>query len=884
MDNQGGTIARLSQSTRRSTSTTTSIGSPSPYRRDQYHDQNLTTSSFDPDHESTQNIAPFSPNPQGQDESLSVELGRGATPSLGRHGPIYTQDDSLYDLTGLTLDSKPSQITPKYKSLGAFTNKPTMKRSTTMPTSHSKTPDARQPTKMRSASANARRSLSAVMHAKLQTDVTTSIMEDINQQHHPAGQLADARSNLRRPAARHAVPTRFTVAGGLERKIDDPSRRPVVGHDHAANTTAHSFMLPDLPNIAELVSGVRKDGSPVFSKFTKGRSRFTSATYERQDDVTVTDHARVVSLPLPEDEKLIFASLQVLKDRVAELEAENARGRDAIDQYANENAKLKSQLDTRPTRRGEARADSGHDAVELKASLRATQDRLSRAELKITQSRAAVDRMTSERDGLVTQLGVAFYTNEELKSNNCALHEEQDRLIHLTEELQNDKSHAMSDLEDAQHRLAQTCASLDKLNKMCTQREAELRKRISRRDKTIAELRESGRDVSDDDRDVKVHEPANDRPQNHMSVVERQIRKAQRQAARRPSQKEHAIQKSKSAPSRSRSRSKSQGRRMPDKIDRVADFELQHADNAADQESDSDVDSVLADLDLFKTREPQTSRHPHTSFEEADNQDLTYLSFLDPNEVSRLRKQLEDERRAAKSSRMAAQPATKPSIGARKSSLKDLSSKALDGEQAINLAALRNVRIQTPQTSDAISLDHFDNSSKTLQNDELPAPAPASGPEPEFEEMTSAFLIPDVTISAAATTATTNKNPSPHAASTTPHEPSPTDDQSSPSVLPVSKRRTNNQATEADIDASTATQRPSTLPSKALSSVIKQLEAQLATTKKDLETLEKQYNSHDPALGRRKRVELKSDIERLLAVVEERSEVVYRLYDVVEGI
>ncbi|KAI7520865.1 hypothetical protein KC331_g20025, partial [Hortaea werneckii] len=59
---------------------------------------------------------------------------------------------------------------------------------------------------------------------------------------------------------------------------DATPRRQAMNNPTAQSGTftANSFMLPDLPNISELVSGKRKDGTPVFNRNAASRSRFTS--------------------------------------------------------------------------------------------------------------------------------------------------------------------------------------------------------------------------------------------------------------------------------------------------------------------------------------------------------------------------------------------------------------------------------------------------------------------------------------------------------------------------------------------------------------------------------------------------------------------------------
>jgi hypothetical protein len=131
-----------------------------------------------------------------------------------------------------------------------------------------------------------------------------------------------------------------------------------------ANATAQSFMLPDLPNLTELVSGTYKDGTPVFSRSGKARSRFNTASSARRSAPNQPNFARVAGIPIPEEEKAILASLQLLKDKVAQLEQEKAEADHKIDDYEVEVMELRSQLEAQSNFR---RSDSALGSTDEEA-------------------------------------------------------------------------------------------------------------------------------------------------------------------------------------------------------------------------------------------------------------------------------------------------------------------------------------------------------------------------------------------------------------------------------------------------------------------------------------------------------------------------------------
>lgn len=107
--------------------------------------------------------------------------------------------------------------------------------------------------------------------------------------------------------------------------------------------TRQSFLLPDLPNISELVSGVYEDGTPVFSRQNKMRStRFVSPPHDATETSVTREHVPLDAVPIPEDEKALFVSLRLLQDKVAELEMFKSDAEKRLESYKEENAALKA--------------------------------------------------------------------------------------------------------------------------------------------------------------------------------------------------------------------------------------------------------------------------------------------------------------------------------------------------------------------------------------------------------------------------------------------------------------------------------------------------------------------------------------------------------------
>ena len=99
-----------------------------------------------------------------------------------------------------------------------------------------------------------------------------------------------------------------------------------------------------------------------------------------------------------------------------------------------------------------------------------------------------------------------------------------------------------------------------------------------------------------------------------------------------------------------------------------------------------------------------------------------------------------------------------------------------------------------------------------------------------------------------------------------------------PKPVPVSDRMPKSSAYDEE-----PTIRPSQAPGLALAIVIKGLDDELVHLKIELAQYQALYNGHDPALSKRKRKSVYDKIETLLAAIEVKADQVYALYDVLEG-
>ena len=199
----------------------------------------------------------------------------------------------------------------------------------------------------RKGSGESRRTL-ASMHARVRD---ANDLSRISDERPPTVDLTARNTRFgstktQQTAFNDALPTRFSSTQGLSNGLASSKKQKSQKISTPNQGTQQSFMLPDLPNISELVSGVYEDGTPVFSRHSKPRaSRFASGT--TQVNSTGPSYAGVDEIPVPADEQAIFLSLKLLQDKVATLEKNNAEAENTIEDLEHKNRALEDEKSQR---------------------------------------------------------------------------------------------------------------------------------------------------------------------------------------------------------------------------------------------------------------------------------------------------------------------------------------------------------------------------------------------------------------------------------------------------------------------------------------------------------------------------------------------------------
>ncbi|KAI9931045.1 hypothetical protein MW887_010700 [Aspergillus wentii] len=830
-----------------------------------------------------------------EDDEISVELGRGATK------PTRRLDDSRNSF--MSLENSVRSSSPAVRL--------------DYPTSHTPQKSAMRNTPRRAASENLRKDAQLRRASQAQKENmdpqssknnrkdqrrTLSEMHAKVRDSYDGSFLGDERPQ---PVSMNARSTRFgshQIADAVERASQEAyakeMRRGKLGNNsrnvsatmNGDTMTHNSFLLPDLPNLSELVSGVYEDGTPVFSRQNKARTtRFVSPSHDPAEVSFTREHVPLDAVPVPEDEKALFVSLRLLQDKVAELEMAKSESEKKIEEMRQENVSLKADRPRNNKDRygrsrnydseDDHRRDSGRAASEiqkLEAANIALQNQLDVADRKTQIHEGVMKRLSRERDMAVSQLGVAYLESQDIKNENQDLKQEN---AELKAQLTRLASFSQKN-RDETFQSEQTSASEDadaEDSQVHTQRSANL-SRTGTRDVTSKSTRSRSKHGRQEDSRAKIS-----------SQVDKEISRLEKERAEdelfsinlprssRPSSSKPEKSERKSHSSSGSSKKSNTGKQ---RVKRVVVEEVDVTDP---------VDSTIEDGTA------------HTKKFSGTDRDVTFLSFMDENEIAQLRKTLEEERLARKQ-RQANPPKEQTANETLNSTRQSVSKPAAPRKSSMKEPKTAPPR-PTSAAGDATAVSEGDNNlsvpteRQRRHSDHSVTPVAQRKRRRNIEDMTSAFILPDITLHHADQAA---QNPAllPEATrraldSATQHNgknctvckrvmPGDTCDHTQevkvPKPVPVSERMP-----EPSVYNEEPTLRPAQAPGVALATVLKALEDELSHLKMQLATYQGAYNKLDSSLSKRQRKSLGEKIEKLFKDIDMKADQIYALYDVLEG-
>ncbi|KAG8533216.1 uncharacterized protein KY384_001999 [Bacidia gigantensis] len=663
------------------------------------------------------------------------------------------------------------------------------------------------------------------------------------------------------------MPTRFSSTQGLASAKQ--ALKNTAAFAATRQGTQQSFTLPEMPNISELVSGVFEDGTPIFSRHSKSRvSQFLNG-----DGSVPHAYTDVDEIPVPYDEQAIFLSLKLLQDKVAILEREKAE----FETYAKDQEEKNRVLEAErlPRRRFSGRSDSAlgitdsdggdempkgsqrESAIQrsrkcshwyaplladickgLESTVRALHKEVDASNRRATTAETILNNITRERDSTVNQLSVAFVTIERLKAENQNLREGNQALKSLASQAEQ--------------------AYGDDIHK------------------------DTSKVTTSKHRAIEPRRTAKEAP---LSNLEQPPPFAARVSSEGPKTSRVEISN------------------KCDDYDDNSLFDLTPRQNL--QTRPADAQGSKGYLQQAKHRAPLANQQASTNLVISDSfgkgeigkesRDLTNLTSIDAKEIENLRRTIEHERLEQKG-HLATKHASKAQDAISKQKLPveshtQLARNMLPQKSAMksHTETTKSVPRQYQNLAKENTTDHSRRHSETSV-----LSTKSRRRRLNAENMTSAFILPDITISKPNTchedTNLTNTLPE-ATVNESKHEPQNCNvckhDQHHdhgrrkatiivPKPIPVSERMP--EPNEGD-----QTLRPAQTPALALATVLKGLYDEMAHLKMTLGKYQMLFDSHDPSLSRRKRKAIQSKIESLLQTIDLKADQFYALYDVLEG-
>lgn len=311
---------------------------------------------FDPEHEAFTSTGRVGYD----DDDFSVEVGRGH-PKSTRLDDSRSSVMSFYDNNNSIRSSSPA-IRVDYPALNTSPKPHTRNSKRAVSDNLRRDAQLRQasraskkPLEPRTSASNRndqRRSLSD-MHAKVRDTYDGSVIED--ERPLPSNPISarttrfgnntskQVQNSIRKASEGASIPQ---IREEVERIVADGRHNPSVNNTPvkrapaAGDTgTQQSILLPDFLPLSDLVS-MHDEPKPVQNRVRT--TRFVSPPNDTDEVSIAREYQPLDFVPVPEDEKAIFAALKMIQHRAAELEMEKANAEKEELMLRRENAALKA--------------------------------------------------------------------------------------------------------------------------------------------------------------------------------------------------------------------------------------------------------------------------------------------------------------------------------------------------------------------------------------------------------------------------------------------------------------------------------------------------------------------------------------------------------------
>jgi hypothetical protein len=716
------------------------------------------------------------------------------------------------------------------------------------------------------------------------------------------------------------------------------------------NPTTQSFILPNVPEVS-LNAGTLMSPVPVFARGGKVQSQSMSSTTRRYP------HEPVDGIAIPDEEEDIYLSLQLMKARVAKLESEKRDDKQKFVDLGVQLDQLRAQKQEHGKRRMDSALGSGDDGSGadddryneahagifhpsplffrslltchsvLSTHARSLGEQLDASIRRVSNLELHVESLTAERDSGLKELTFAERRietleerNDDLEKTNRTIKDELHKFIYVAEEdnrdIKDNLARKLTTVTTQAEVLNSKLATLDEKNKGLDEHNRLLRKQ-SNEHLALAkdEYIQTGR-ILTENQQLRMREKKYKKALNHTKRMSREL--AGNVKMIESHWRSHIVT------STSSSKRQREGGEQAGETSRVAkqtqrQFGQLKSATAREQAAivrpirpsfNGNQDTINEEshdetTNADTSRDTTIHKDPGVSNQEGDSLELSDIASDDMSVVSYVRHQLRDSRKA-KDEILAVEAAdnegtectsfsvqTVPSVlapGVLSGILKNKGAQLFEdftGRISVKSARSHNIDEElTNITEGSQPRRHSDSTGQKRSRRLLQ----------DYEDMTSAFIIPDI----ASNAQNSEARPALSASARQVLNGLCEHDQKNCTIcvritsiqtsvdtkqtihvarpVPVSDRMPAAAPYEEE-----PTLRPSVAPGIALASVIKNLRDEIEHLRVDYSRVQTTYNRYDASMSKKYRRVLKAHLDKTLTSIDRKMDQIYFLYDVLEG-
>ncbi|CCT62993.1 related to rho coiled-coil associated kinase alpha [Fusarium fujikuroi IMI 58289] len=310
---------------------------------------------------------------------------------------------------------------------------------------------------------------------RLRSSAKSPEPRDQNQQNKSSPQMSSAKSSLT------AVP---------------PSPASIASPAHN-ESNARSFFMPDISHLGDFVdgtlrfSGSMRNGVPIFVK--NGR------VHDRYEKPSLSAHAEVDEVEVPEDEEKIFVSMDMIREEIISLQEHYDKVQEYAENLQQQVEQLEAQLKSRKSYDDDYDSTRANEKLmaqknRLEVEVSTLQSRLEQASRKISLNEIENDSLAQERDRAVRKLQEACEDINKLTRKLSTKQKELEtthKQLESTEQIRNENDTLRRDLMSLKHGRD----SLDLENKSLSAANDTLRKEHETMKEEIESLRSDNNTV-----------------------------------------------------------------------------------------------------------------------------------------------------------------------------------------------------------------------------------------------------------------------------------------------------------------------------------------------------------------------------------------------------